>query len=211
MHNFSEWLELLQQEWNHVDAIQLAVLVLGVSEVFLARANSIYLYPAGIGATILAIYSLYTVGLYAECLLHGYYLVMSFYGWWYWTTKKNQKPVSITLSTRHDWIVTVAIVFVGFGILYFFLSFFTDSEVPVWDGWVSATGWAGMWLLARRKVENWILLNISNLFAIPLLFYKSLPMLGLLTIVLFVVACFGYIDWLKIARKNSIQESAPTT
>jgi nicotinamide mononucleotide transporter len=67
-----------------------------------------------------------------------------------------------------------------------------------------------MWLLARRKVENWILLNVSNAFAIPLLFHKSLPMLALLTIILFMVACIGYFDWLKIARKNLSQQSAPT-
>lgn len=202
MHNSNEWLELFRQELIHIDAIQLAVLVLGVSEVLLARANSIYLYPTGIGATVLAIYSLFTVGLYAECLLYGYYLVMSIYGWWYWKAKKEGKPVKITLSTRNDWVITLSITFVGSVALYFFLTSFTDSEVPVWDAWVSATGWAGMWLLARRKVENWILLNISNAFAIPLLFYKGLPLLALLTIFLFIIACIGYFDWLKIARKN---------
>lgn len=210
MHNLSEWLELLRQEWAHVDAVQLGVLVLGVTEVLLARANSIYLYPAGIGATILAIYSLFTVGLYAECLLHGYYLVMSVYGWWYWRAGKNHKPVPITLASRKDWILTIAIVVAGFVVLFLALSAFTNSVVPVWDAWVSATGWAGMWLLARRKVENWVLLNISNAFAIPLLFSKSLPMLGLLTIVLFVVACIGYFDWLKIARKTLSDYGTPT-
>ena len=211
MHTINEWLELLSKEWAHVDAIQLAVLILGVTEVFLARANSVYLYPAGIGATVLAIYSLFTVGLYAECLLHGYYVVMSIYGWWYWNAGRDHKPVQVTLASKKDWIVTLAIVLVGFGVLYLSLSSFTDSEVPVWDAWVSATGWAGMWLLARRKVENWILLNISNAFAIPLLFHKSLPMLGLLTIVLFVVACFGYFDWLKTARRNLLQKRAPAS
>jgi nicotinamide mononucleotide transporter len=202
MHTFNEWLEVFRQELMHIDAIQMGVLILGVSEVLLARANSIYLYPTGIGATVLAIYSLFTAGLYAECLLHGYYLVMSVYGWWYWSGKKNRKPIRITLSTRNDWLITLSIVVLGFCLLYFSLRSFTDSEVPVWDAWVSATGWAGMWLLARRKVENWVLLNVSNIFAIPLLFYKSLPLLGILTMFLFVVACIGYFDWFKIARKD---------
>ncbi len=205
MHTFNEWLEVFRQELMHIDAIQMGVLVLGVSEVLLARANSIYLYPTGIGATVLAIYSLFTAGLYAECLLHGYYLVMSVYGWWYWSGKENRKPVRITLSTRNDWLITLSIVVLGFCVLFFSLRSFTDSEVPVWDAWVSATGWAGMWLLARRKVENWVLLNVSNIFAIPLLFYKSLPLLAILTMFLFVVACIGYFDWLKIARRNVLE------
>ena len=174
----------------------------------LARANNIYLYPTGIAATVLAIYSLFHAGLYAECLLYGYYLVMSVYGWWYWSIKKDRKPVRVSFSSRTEWIITLAIVFGGFVILFLFLSSLTDSEVPAWDAWVSATGWAGMWLLARRKIENWLLLNISNAFAIPLLFYKALPLLALLTIFLFVVACIGYFDWLKIARKNLLNDKA---
>ncbi|MCH5682920.1 nicotinamide mononucleotide transporter [Niabella sp. W65] len=67
---------------------------------------------------------------------------------------------------------------------------------------MSATAWAGMWLLAKRKIENWILLNISNAFAIPLLFYKGLPLYALLTLFLFIIAVLGYIDWNKTIKKN---------
>jgi nicotinamide mononucleotide transporter len=204
MHTLNEWLELFKQELVHIDAIQVAVLVLGVSEVLLARANNILLYPTGIASVVLAIYSLFKAQLYAECLLHAYYLVMSIYGWWYWSSRKNQGPVPVTFSSRLEWYITLAITFGGSAILFLVLNYFTDSNVPAWDAWVSATGWAGMWLLARRKIENWLLLNISNAFAIPLLFYKELPMLALLTIFLFVVACVGYFDWLKIAREHSL-------
>jgi nicotinamide mononucleotide transporter len=208
MHTYHEWLELFKQELVNIDAIQVAVLVFGVSEVLLARANNIWLYPTGIASVTLAIFSLFKVGLYAECLLQGYYLVMSVYGWWYWSTKKNNAPITVTFSTRSEWYITLAITFGGSVILFLFLTSFTDSEVPAWDAWVSATGWAGMWLLARRKIENWLLLNISNAFAIPLLFHKGLPMLALLTVFLFIVACKGYLDWLKIARKKIVQGNA---
>ncbi len=68
---------------------------------------------------------------------------------------------------------------------------------------IRATAWAGMWLLAKRKIENWILLNISNLFAIPLLLYKQLPLFAGLTLFLFIVAVLGYYEWRKIIRNNS--------
>jgi nicotinamide mononucleotide transporter len=88
-------------------------------------------------------------------------------------------------------------VLLGGGAQYAILHFFTESTVPLWDAFVSATAWAGMWLLARRKLENWILLNISNLAAIPLLFIKNLPLTGLLTLFLFIVAIQGYYSWKK--------------
>lgn len=202
MLNFQEWLNLLRDQVVHIDAIQCAVLVLGVTEVLLARANKIWLYPAGIAATTLSVYSLFKAQLYAESLLNLYYLVMSIYGWWYWTTRRNEVPVQVSFTTRGEWIITAAIALGGCCALYFALATFTSSDVPLWDAWISATAWAGMWLLARRKAENWVLLNISNAFAVPLLFHKDLPLFALLTIFLFIVACIGYVDWVKIARKQ---------
>ena len=72
----------------------------------------------------------------------------------------------------------------------------------MWDAWITATAWAGMWLLARRKIENWILLNISNAFAIPLLAYKGLHLYSLLTVYLFIVAIFGYFEWRKLIHRS---------
>jgi nicotinamide mononucleotide transporter len=91
------------------------------------------------------------------------------------------------------------------------LTKFTTSNVPVWDAWVSSTAWAGMWLLARRKLENWTLLNLSNLFAVPLLCYKHLIMFAVLTLILFVVAIFGFFEWRDIWKKEQAAQPILTT
>ena len=202
MIDTQELFPILREQLSHTDAIQWAVLILGVAEVLLARANNIWLYPAGIAATVLAVFSLYTAQLYAESLLHFYYIVMSLYGWWFWMNKKNAPPVKITYATSKEWIIILCIVFGGWGALTTILITFTDSTVPVWDAWITSTAWAGMWLLARRKIENWILLNLSNAFAIPLLFHKELPLFALLTIFLFIIACKGYVDWIRLFKKS---------
>lgn len=201
---FRSTLELLREQFTHIDTIQCIVLIFGVIEVLLARSNNILLYPAGIIATTLSVYSLINAQLYAESMLHLYYIIMSIYGWWHWLKKKNEPPVTVTFTNKREWIITLTIVFAGWFFLYFILTNFTQSTVPAWDAWISSTAWAGMWLLAQRKIENWILLNISNAFAIPLLFQKELPLFGVLTIILFIVACKGYIDWIKVYRKSIV-------
>ncbi|HXO75774.1 MAG TPA: nicotinamide riboside transporter PnuC [Puia sp.] len=193
----NELWQLLKQQVAETDSLQWIATVTSVAEVLLARVNNILLYPAGIISTLLTMYILYKFGLYADSLLNGYYMVMSIYGWWYWMKKKDQPAVAISVCSPRDWLIVGAIVGIGFVVLYILLKFCTPSTVPVWDAWVSATAWAGMWLLARRKVENWILLNVSNIFMIPLLFYKQLPLFAVLTIILFIVAVFGYFDWRK--------------
>ncbi|WP_183561991.1 nicotinamide riboside transporter PnuC [Mucilaginibacter sp. SP1R1] len=194
MHNL---ITLFIEQIKETTWLQWLAVILGVAEVLLARYNNIWLYPTGILATVLSIFLLMEVQLYAESALNVYYVVMSVYGWVYWIKKRDQPPVKITYSTRNEWIISLAISLIGWAVLYVLLKSFTPSNVPVWDAFVSSTAWAGMWLLARRKMENWIFLNISNLFAVPLLFYKKLPMFGVLTIILFIVAIFGYFEWKK--------------
>jgi nicotinamide mononucleotide transporter len=201
--DIKEWLQLLVEQFKETYWVQWLVLVLGVSEVLLARANKIALYPVGIASSIISIYLLMQAAIYGECFLNFYYTIMSLYGWWYWMKKKNLPPVEITYSTKKEWIWVVSIVFVGYLMLYLFLKYFTPSTVPHWDALVTATAWAGMWLLAKRKIENWILLNISNAVAIPLLFFKGLPLFALLTIFLFIVAFQGYFSWRKKIRRQN--------
>jgi nicotinamide mononucleotide transporter len=201
------WIDLFINQVKATTWLEWAAVILGVAEVLLAKANKVWLYPTGIVATLIAIYLLLNFGLYAECLLNGYYIVMSFYGWYYWIKKKNEPPVKVTYANRHEWTVTLLIVFVGWAVLYLILIKFTPSTVPIWDAWVSSTAWAGMWLLARRKIENWVLLNVSNLFAIPLLYHKNLVMFAVLTLILFIVAIFGYFEWRRIIRKEAASVS----
>ena len=197
------WIHLFLQQVAQTSWIEWLAVGFSVAEVLLARANKVALYPAGIIATLLSVYLFITSGLYAESLLNGYYIVMSIYGWWYWVKKKDKSPVPITFTDKKEWGTVAAIVAGGFIVLYLTLENFTPSTVPLCDAFVSATAWAGMWLLAKRKVENWILLNISNAVAIPLLFYKHLPLYAALTIFLFVVAVQGYFQWKKLVKKET--------
>lgn len=183
--------------------LEAVAVVFGVISVVLANRNHVLLYPTGIISTGLFIYIMASVGLYAETLLNGYYLIMSIYGWVRWQNNhENKSAAAITHNNKTDWLITTAIVVVGFVVLYLTLSNFTDSTVPVLDAIVTSFAWAGMWLLAKHKVENWVLLNISNAIAVPLLIYKGLPLTALLTVILFTVAVFGYYRWRRLYKEQ---------
>jgi nicotinamide mononucleotide transporter len=214
MH-WHEWYNLFLAQMKETTPLQWIAVALGVAEVLLARVNNVWLYPTGILGTFLGIYLLFDVKLYADCALNVYYIVMSFYGWYYWIKKADKPPVKIAWSNRTEWLITIAISLGGTVFLYLCLTKFlyvfphyTPSNVPFWDAWISATAWAGMWLLARRKIENWLLLNLSNIFAIPLLFYKKLPLFGCLTTFLFIIGVWGFIDWVRICKEEKSKLNA---
>ncbi|WP_426325783.1 nicotinamide riboside transporter PnuC [Pedobacter sp. R-06] len=203
--NFQDWFKLFQEQILHTSLIEWLAVGFGVSEVLLAKKNSIWLYPTGIISILLSMFLLLNVKLYAETLLSIYYLVMSVYGWIIWKKRKQDGENQVSWSSNKELTIAVLISVIGFGILYLVLRHYTDSDVPVFDAFVSSTAWAGMWLLAKRKIENWIFLNISNIVAIPLLFHKKLPLMACLTTFLFTVAIFGFLDWKKIINKSRLK------
>lgn len=181
--------------------LEILAAIFGAISVVYSKQNSIWLYPTGLISTGIYAYLLSReqFKLYAEATLNVYYFVMSVYGWYHWARKKASEPeVPIAWASGRDWGVTVAITLIGWAVFYYLLSHFSNSDVPLIDAFVSATACAGMWLLAQRKIENWILLNISNLVAVPLLFHKKLVATAVLTIFLFIVAVMGYFSWKKI-------------
>jgi nicotinamide mononucleotide transporter len=203
--NFQDWFKLFQEQILHTSLIEWLAVGFGVSEVLLAKKNSIWLYPTGIISILLSMFLLLNVKLYAETLLSIYYLVMSVYGWIIWKKRKQDGENQVSWSSNKELTIAVLISVIGFGVLYLVLKHYTDSDVPLFDAFVSSTAWAGMWLLAKRKIENWIFLNISNIVAIPLLFHKKLPLMACLTTFLFTVAIFGFLDWKKIINKSRLK------
>jgi nicotinamide mononucleotide transporter len=198
----SQWVELLTEQIRQTTLIEWLAVILGVAEVLLARKNNILLYPAGIGGSAITILLFVKAGLFADAGLSLYYVILSIYGWIVWSRRKNEPPLQIAFATKQEWVMTALIAFGGWAVIYWILITFTPSTVPVMDSWVSASAWAGTWLLARRRIENWVVLNVSNIFAIPLLFYKHLPLFALLTLFLFIIAIFGYFDWKEVYRKQ---------
>jgi nicotinamide mononucleotide transporter len=180
----------------------------GVVQVLLARNNNIHNYLFGIVSILIGIWVLYQTRLYADIVLNLYYLVMSIYGWFYWKFGSQKEETPISYSDKWDQIKSTGIVLACFSLMAYWLHFHTNSDVPIWDAAVSAFAWAGMWLMAKRKMENWIYLNISNIISIPLLLYKELYIYAGLIFFLFLVGTSGYFKWRKIIIHDTRRQTA---
>ena len=198
----------MENFFTQLTYLQIIGTALGVAQVLLARNNNIHNYLFGIASILIGIWVLYQTKLYADIVLHLYYLFMSIYGWLFWKYGRQKKETPITYSDRSEQIMAIAIVIACFALMLYWLGHFTNSDVPVWDAAVSAFAWAGMWLMAKRKMENWIYLNISNLIAIPFFFFKELYVYAGLTIFLFIVGTSGYFKWRKLILENNNGQTA---
>lgn len=199
----NNFLLLIKQQLLGITWLEFLGVFFGVLQVLFAKVNRVWLYPCGLISICITAFLYFNIRLYAEIALQLYYFVMSIYGWVLWHRKSGEGS-EISISTNKEKIISFFIVGISWGILYLLLTQYTNSDVPIWDALVSAFAWAGMWLLAKRKLENWIYLNISNLISIPLLIHKGLFLYTLLTIFLFIIAIFGYRDWKKILLKKEV-------
>lgn len=205
----NDFFQQLQNGFHQMTLLEIIAVVFAVISVIYQKKNNILVYPAGLVSTGIYVYLLSRdhFKLYADAALNAYYFIMSVYGWVFWARKgKSAVEVPITRSSYRELGIATGIAAAGWFIFHYLLTHYSDSNVPVMDAFVSATACAGMWLLAKRKLENWIYLNISNLAAIPLLFSKTLYFTALLTIFLFIIAVFGYFSWRKAVLQREISQ-----
>jgi nicotinamide mononucleotide transporter len=176
--------------------IEAVAVIFGLASVWFARKENIWVYPTGIINVLIYVYLCFHAKLYAEMGINAFYFVMSVYGWYNWgRTGKNKVHLPISKLNFKSLLFYTFITLVFYGVLYFVLANFTDSNVPVWDALATAIFITGMLLMAFKKIENWIAWIIGDIIAIPLYAYKGLALTGIQYAVFLLLAVMGWVEW----------------
>ena len=176
--------------------LEFIAVITGIASVVFSRKENILVFPVGIVSTAIYIYLYLTHGLYADAAVNLYYTAMSIIGWIMWARKTDGAvTLLVTSSGRKDWQQAIAFFAVCWLLLFVILKKFTDSTVPQADSFTSAAAFTGMWLMNKKKLENWIWWIITDLVSIPLNFYKHLVFTSFQYAVFLVLATMGYITW----------------
>ena len=190
---------------NYLIALELIAVVFGIISVLFARKNNILVYPTGLVSTILYVYILFEFQLYGDLIINFYYTIMSFLGWYLWSkTKEGEDEFPISTINRKEILVstlifTITLTFVA--LVYHFFDKFTDWTAYV-DALTTGLFFVGMWLMAKRKIENWILWIIADAISIPLYFYKGLTFSSFQFILFTIIAILGYKEWKRFLQKT---------
>lgn len=200
----------MQEIWQNLVSGMLATtwlefvaVVFGILSVVYSRAENILVYPTGLINTTLYIYLSVQAGLYAEASVNGYYTIMSVAGWIWWIQKREDgERLRISGSSATDWRNALLFFGIFWIVLWWLLSRFTDSSVPIADAFAAASAYTGMWLMARKKLENWIWWIITNIASIPLYFSKGFVFTSFQYLVFLVLAILGYVEWRRKLIQN---------
>lgn len=152
----------------------------------------------------------YSKGLYADFAINIYYLIIAVYGFWIWTrgTAKNTQAKNVSRPITHTpwrlWIVILSAGVILWGMIWEGLTQFTDSTVPVADAFTTAFSIVGLWMLARKYAEQWLVWLVVDIVCCALYFYKGIPFYGVLYGIYSVIAVMGYRKWLRLMRQENI-------
>ncbi|WP_235941187.1 nicotinamide riboside transporter PnuC [Cyclobacterium roseum] len=197
--NIIEGLQTGIQEMNWLEAL---AVFFGLASVYYSIKENILVFPTGIISTLIYVWICLQVGLYADMGINAYYFSMSIFGWYVWSHPRPGKVVvPVTWMKGREILQALALFLLAYGLLYYVLRFYTDSDVPGWDSFTTASAFVGMWLMAKKKVENWIAWIITDLVSVPLYFYKGLVLTSFQFFVFTVLAVIGLMAWIRAARK----------
>ena len=183
--------------------LEIVAVFFGIASVLYAKKENIWVFPTGIISTVLYVYICYQFTLYGDLVINLYYTLMSLYGWYVWNHKTSGQSIEITKSDPLDMLkalgifISTAAFVVG---VYLYYNRF-DRLTDYFDTFTSGIFFAGMWLMAHKKIEHWMFWILGNLISIPLYFVKGLGFSGLQFTIFLVLAIQGYIEWKKHLNK----------
>ena len=185
-----------------MDFLEISGLFFGLICVWLLIKENIWTWPTGIIYVIISLYIFYQEKLYADLALHFLYLGLNFYGWYYWifgnNNIKEELPVTkASLRLIIFLLIASAISIFSVGLL---LQNFTDASLPYWDTTTTILSLAGMYLTARKKIENWYFWLVVDILATGIYFYKGIYFYALLYLIYIGLAVVGYFSWKKSMR-----------
>lgn len=189
------------QEYSSLNIFLEATAVLfGLLSVWFSKKNNIWVYPSGIVSTLIFVYLLYNWGLLGDMLINVYYFSMSIYGWYYWTRKTGTKDLNPISKMSQSEFRMAQVLFI-FALLFVFLVYTLFDRwnhiIAYIDTFTTAIFFVGMWLMARRKIENWLFWIVGDLISIPLYYVKGYSLTSIQYLIFTLVAVAGYYAWKK--------------
>ncbi len=191
-------MEFLSAHW-----LDITTTALGLAYILLEYKASVWMWVVGFMMQSLGIVLYYQKGLYADCGMEFYYLAMTVYGFVAWMRHK-QKVNNLPIRHMPRRIAFLWLSFAAFiwSILYYLLSHYTNSTVPLADAFTTALSLVGIWALARKYLEQWFVWIVVDVVTCILYFYKDIPFKASLYALYVIIAVFGYLKWKRMMTEN---------
>ncbi len=191
--------------------IELVAVFFGIVNVYLLTRQNIWAWPAGIVMTGIYVYIFFVSRLYSDFILNIIYVLLNVYGWWYWTKKaksteeEDSGGLPVTHLSHLDIVLWTGLIVVGTGIWGYLMDTRTDADFAYFDAFTTVASLVAQYLLARKKLENWIIWIVVDLVAINIYYLKELYFTSVLYGIFLALCVLGLIEWKRSMRPSAVK------
>lgn len=192
--------------------IEIVAVVFGVLSVWYAHKENIWVFPLGIINVLIYVYICISARLYANAGINVVYFLTNVYGWYMWSrTNEDQESLQISRNTRKQnalWFLSAIILY---GVIVWILRTahqddlaYLNSILPWIDGLNTSFFLCATFLMALKKIENWMFWIAGNIISIPIYFSQELYFTSLQYAIFLVIAIMGWREWNTRWKERSV-------
>ncbi len=167
----------------------------GAIGVWLLARQNIWNWPIGIANGVFYVAVFLNSGLYGDAALQFVYIAMNAYGWVVWLRPREAAELPVTRTPIPVWQWLAPATLAAAVALRFFLTRFTDSTVPGFDGLTSALSLSAIYGQSKKYFESWWIWIAADLIYIPLYAFKGLWLTAVLYVVFLALCVMGLRAW----------------
>lgn len=179
--------------------------LVGIAYLYYEYRADMRVWIAGIIMPAISLFVYWNAGLYADFGINIYYLLAAVYGWYVWQYGHRQEVSERPIRRMPCRMLPIlALTFVAcFVAIGWVLERYTDSTVPWWDSFTTALSIVGMWMLARKWVEQWLAWIVVDVVCSGLYVYKEVYFYAALYAIYVIVAVLGYREWKRKMNQHA--------
>jgi nicotinamide mononucleotide transporter len=185
-----------------ISYIELAGTLFGIAGVWLVVKKSILNFPVGIANVSLYALLFFQSKLYADSSLQMIYVLLLVYGWIQWKRKKADDFFKAETTSSSLWLRLSLIFICSTIIIGSLFKNYTDASLPYFDSMLTSASLIAQWMIAKRKIENWIVWIVADVLYVGMYIYKHLYFTSVLYFIFIILAIAGYKEWKKVLVRN---------
>jgi nicotinamide mononucleotide transporter len=177
--------------------IEAIAVIFSLVSVWLTTKRNIWCWPIGIVGIVLYLYLFLEKGEYCNTFLQFFFIVQSIMGWLNWN-KDDLDTITLwneKLSAKKYTHLLFEILVTSF--VYGFLSSLFGGNLTTLDSLTTGLSIIAMFLMARKKLESWILWIIADMLYIPLFIHNKMYLSSVTYFIFLILAINGFITWKK--------------
>ena len=185
-----------------MNTLEIVGFVSGFAGVFLTVKKNKWCFPIGLINVIVSCYLFYENRLFADSLQQLVYIPLLIVGWLNWNKNLNEEFIVQRLKRNEGILYLSSSLFIGI-LLGYILKTYSNASFPWIDSMATAASFLAQYLIAKKKIENWIIWIAVNIVYITIYIQKDLQLYSVLYGVYLLLAIQGFYQWRKHLKQTS--------